>query len=36
MAEDHRGKAEELREAADVEEDRAGRHEERASDVQPD
>jgi hypothetical protein len=35
MAEDHLRKAEELQQAADIEADRASRHEERAAEVQP-
>jgi hypothetical protein len=35
MAEGHRQKAEDLKEAAYAEEDRASRHEERAAQVQP-
>jgi hypothetical protein len=36
MAESHREKADELHQAAEKEEDRAGRHEERAEEVRPD
>ncbi len=36
MAESHREKADELQRAAEQEADRAGRHEERASEVRPD
>ena len=35
MAEGHREKADELKEAAQAEEERASRHEDRAAEVQP-